>query len=43
MKKYYNPEIEIVALAGEDIVTLSETALFSGFDGWDWDSPEEVI
>jgi len=43
MKKYYNPELEIVVLECEDIVTLSETALFTGFEGWDWDNPEAVI
>ena len=43
MKKYYNPEFEIVVLACEDILTLSETALFTGFDGWNWDDPEADI
>lgn len=38
MKKYYNPELEIVVLECEDIVTLSTQELYVGFDGWDWDA-----
>ena len=43
MKKYYNPEIEMIVLANEDILTASLTALdafgmgaVEGEDMWTW-------
>ena len=41
MKKYYNPEIELIVLANEDILTLSKADVFDmgltpGEDLWEW-------
>ena len=42
MKKYYNPEIELIVLANEDILTLSaQSSAFGMGEGadelvWEW-------
>ena len=42
MKKYYNPEIELIVLANEDILTLStattafDMGAIEGEDLWIW-------
>ena len=46
MKKYYNPEIEMIVLASEDVITtsgLTKAGVFSMGENenellWDWDA-----
>ena len=39
MKKYYNPEIEMIVLANEDILTLSEQSVAFGMG----ESADELV